>query len=168
MIIICILLYFFCQSLSSDDTIMGRKLKRSHQYLANINYLLEQVKNSTKYLVNETNQRKLLGFVINFYEAVNRYNHVYFGYKKEGNLNKFSDNPCDEIIKSYLYLQDICRIAKTPISVLLRDDPKSQDILAKIMQKFQDKIQKYLVHIDFFNKEMYNRCTVEKDISPQK
>ena len=71
MIIICILLYFFCQSLSSDDTIMGRKLKRSHQYLANINYLLEQVKNSKKYLTNETNQRKLLGFVINFYEAVN-------------------------------------------------------------------------------------------------
>ena len=69
---ISILLYFlFCQSLSSEDTVMGRKLKRSHQYLANINYLLEQVKNSTKYLTNETNQRKLLGFVINFYEAVN-------------------------------------------------------------------------------------------------
>ena len=140
---------------------MGKKLKRSHQYLANINYLLQQVKSSTKYLTNETNQRKLLGFVINFFEAVNRYNHVYFGYKKTSNLNKFSEEPCEEIIKTCLYLEDICRIAKTRISVLLHDDPRSQDILAKIMEKFQDKIQKYLVHIDFFNKEMYNRCSVE-------
>ena len=140
---------------------MGRKLKRSQQYLDNINYLLQQVKSSTKYLTNETNQHKLLGFVINFYDAVNRYNHVYFGYKKTADLSKFSEEPCEEIIKSCVYLQDICHIAKTHISVLLRDDPRSQDILAKIMQKFQDKIQKYLVHIDFFNKEMYKCCMVE-------
>ena len=154
-------IFYFSQSLSSDFTVIGKKLKRSHQYLANVNYLLEQVKNSTKYLTNEINQRKLLGFIINFFEAMNRYNNVYFGYKKEGTLNKFSPDPCEEIIKSCLYLQDICRITKTRISVLLRNDERSQDILAKILQKFQEKIQKYLIHIDFFNKEMYNRCAVE-------
>ena len=134
---------------------MGRKLKRSHQYLANINYLLEQVKNSTKYLTNETNQRKLLGFVINFYEAVNRYNHVYFGYKKEGNLNKLSDNPCDEIIKSCLYSQDICRIAKTRISVLLRDDQGHRIFLQKSRRNFRIKFRNILFILIFSIK----KCT---------
>ena len=53
------------------------------------------------------------------------------------------------------------RITKVRVSVLLHNDHKAQDIIAHIFHKIQDKLQKYLVFIDFFNKEMYNKCNVE-------
>ena len=46
------------------------------------------------------------------------------------------------------------RITKVRVSVLLHNDHKAQDIIAHIFRKIQDKLQKYLVFIDFFNKEM--------------
>ena len=54
------------------------------------------------------------------------------------------------------------RITKVCVSVLLRNDHKVQDIIAHIFHKIQEKLQKYLVFIDFFNKEMYNKCNVEQ------
>ena len=53
------------------------------------------------------------------------------------------------------------RITEVSVSVLLRNDHKVQDIITHIFCKIQDKLQKYLVFIDFFNKEMYNKCNVE-------
>ena len=53
------------------------------------------------------------------------------------------------------------RITKVRVSVLLHNDHKVQHIITHIFRKIQDKLQKYLVFIDFFNKEMYNKCNVE-------
>ena len=139
---------------------MAVKLEKSHKYLANGIYLLEQCKKSTMYLSDETNAKKLLAFLVRIYEVMTRFTRVYFGYKYPHSINTFASDVSQEIKKACLYNQ-VMRITKVRVSVLLCNDHKVQDIIAHIFHKIQDKLQKYLVFIDFFNKEMYNKCNVE-------
>ena len=136
---------------------MAVKLEKSHKYLANGIYLLEQCKKSTVYLSDETNAKKLLAFLVCIYEVMMRFTRVYFGYEYPHSINTFASDVSQEIKKACLYNQEVMRITKVRVSVLLRNDHKAQDIIAHIFRK----IQKYLVFIDFFNKEMYNKCNVE-------
>ena len=141
---------------------MAVKLEKSHKYLANGIYLLEQCKKSTVYLSDETNAKKLvLAFLVRIYEVMTRFTRVYFGYEYPHSINTFASDISEEIKKACLYNQEVMRITKVRVSVLLRNDHKAQDIIAHIFRKIQDKLQKYLVFIDFFNKEMYNKCNVE-------
>ena len=140
---------------------MAVKLEKSHKYLANGIYLLEQCKKSTVYLSDETNAKKLLAFLVHIYEVMMRFTHVYFGYEYPHSINTFTSDISEEIKKACLYNQEVMRITKVRVSVLLRNDHKAQDIIAHIFHKIQDKLQKYLVSIDCFNKEMYNKCNVE-------
>ena len=99
--------------------------------------------------------------VLHIYEVMTNFTRVYFGYEYPHSINTFASDISEEIKKACLYNQEVMRITKVHVSVLLRNDHKAQDIIAHIFCKIQDKLQKYLVFIDFFNKEMYNKCNVE-------
>ena len=148
-----------CVEISKDP--MAVKLEKSHKYLANGIYLLEQYKKSTVYLSDETNTKKLLAFLVRIYEIMMHFTRVYFCYEYPHSINTFASDVSQEIKKACLYNQEVMRITKVHVSVLLCNDHKAQDIIAHIFRKIQDKLQKYLVFIDFFNKEMYNKCNVE-------
>ena len=86
---------------------------------------------------------------------------VYFGYKPPSEVNKFATNVCQEIKNACLLNKNIIRLTKIQLHVLLSGDAKAQKIIEKIFEKVQLKFQHYLVHIDFFNKEMFNCCNTE-------
>ena len=139
---------------------MAVKLEKSHKYLANGIYLLEQCKKSTVYLSDETNAQKLLAFLVRIYS------HDAFRlcvlWLQIPSFNKYICLRCFTRNKKSLSVQPGgYENYKSHVSVLLRNDHKAQDIIAHIFRKIQDKLQKYLVFIDFFNKEMYNKCNVE-------
>ena len=85
---------------------------------------------------------------------------VYFGYTPPSEINKFVTN-VSKIRNACLLNKNIIRLTKIRLHVLLAGDAKVQTIIAKIFEKVQLKFQQYLVHIDFFNKEMFNCCQVE-------
>ena len=93
---------------------------------------------------------------------MSKFTIVYFGYTPTGKIDKMSKDPCDEIKKACLLNQEIIRLTKIRVHVLLSADSKAQQVIAKVFEKVQLKFQKYLVHFDFFNKEMFNRCNVEQ------
>ena len=69
---------------------MAVKLEKSHKYLANGIYLLEQCKKSTVYLSDETNAKKLLAFLVRIYKVMTHFTRVYFGYEYPHSINKKS------------------------------------------------------------------------------
>ena len=79
---------------------MAVKLEKSHKYLANGIYLLEQCKKSTVYLLDETNAKKLLAFLVRIYEVMMRFTRVYFGYEYPHSINTFASDISEEIKKS--------------------------------------------------------------------
>ena len=86
---------------------------------------------------------------------------VYFGYTLPSKINKFATDVLKEIRNVCLLNKNIIRLTKIEIHVELAGDAKAQTIIAKNFEKVQLKFQQYLVHIDIFNKEMFNRCQVE-------
>ena len=85
---------------------------------------------------------------------------VYFGYTPPSEINKFATD-VSKIRNVCLLNKNIIRLTKIRLHVLLAGDTKAQTIIAKFFEKVQLKFQQYLVHIDFFNKEMFNYCQVE-------
>ena len=141
--------------------LLQQAVTKSHKYLSNRIYLLEEVECSTVYLPDVTNQKKLLCFLCRLYEVMSKFCLVYFGYKLPSEINKFVTNVCNEIKNACLLNKNIIRLTKIRLHVLLAGDAKVQTIIEKIFEKAQLKFQHYLVHIDFFNKEMFNRCNIE-------
>ena len=78
---------------------MAVKLEKSHKYLANGIYLLEQCKKSTVYLSDETNAKKLLAFLVRIYEVMTCFTRVYFGYEYPHSINTFASDITEEIKK---------------------------------------------------------------------
>ena len=64
-----------------EENFKREKLKKSYKYLTNALYLLDHVKNSTPYVADETNQKKLLCYLSRVYEVMCRFTNVFFGYK---------------------------------------------------------------------------------------
>ena len=95
------------------------------------------------------------------YEAMSRFTDVFFNHKPTATLNKFASNVISEITKASDVNQDILRFTKIRIHVLLSGSAKAQEIIETVLSKVQTKLQKYLVHIDYFNRRMYNICSVE-------
>ena len=131
-----------CVEISKDP--MAVKLEKSHKYLANSIYLLEQCKKSTVYLSDETNAKKLLAFLVRIYEVMTRFTRVYFGYEYPHSINTFSSDISQEIKKACLYNQEVMRITKVHVSVLSHNDYKAQDIIAHIFRKIQRQTIKAL------------------------
>ena len=87
-----------CVKMSKDP--MAVKLEKSHKYLANGIYLLEQCKKSTVYLSDETNAKKLLAFLVRIYKVMMHFTRVYFGYEYPHSINTFASDISEEIKKS--------------------------------------------------------------------
>ena len=60
-----------------------------------------------------------------------------------------------ELNKVCCYLLEILKLVKVHVHVLLRNNVKAKDIIKAISFKTIAKFQKYIVEIDFYNKEMY-------------
>ena len=136
------------------------KVKKSYKYLTNAIYLLEHVKNSTPYLADETNQKKLLCYLVRVYEVMSQFTTIFFGYKHAIVIDKNAPNVAEEINKACDANLELIRITKIRLHALLANDVKAQDIISAVFEKIQLKFQRYLVHIDYFNKEMFNKCQV--------
>ena len=134
--------------------------EKSHCYLRIGLYLL--VKRATVYVTNDCMKHKLLNYICKLYEILSKFTDVYFGYKYPGVINKFAKDCDAEIKQGCVFVQELCRIIKIRVSVLLRMDVKSQEIIHYILRKVTSKLQAFLVHIDYWNKEMYNMCYVNK------
>ena len=158
-----------CQCSSSDEStsdpianyLHQQASKKSHKYLSNVLYLLEQVKNSITYLQEETNKKKLLCYLCRLYEALSHFANVCFDYKSPGNLNKFSAAIENELETACTLNQNIIRLIKIRLHVCVTHNEKAQKTIEAVLSKVQLKFQRYLVHIDYFNKRMYDFCRVE-------
>ena len=136
----------------------------SHKYLYNAIYLLDHTKQSTLYVSGEVSQKKILGYICKLYDIMSKYTDVYFGYKPGANINKYATaaNRVEEIKTGIGIVQELCRLTKVRVSVILRTDPKAQEILHFIFRKVTGKLQEYLVYIDYWNKEMMRNCYVDE------
>ena len=92
---------------------------------------------------------------------MSRFTDVFFNHKPTATLDKFSSNVISEITKATDVNQDLLRFTKIRIHVLLSSSAKPQEIVETVLSKVQTKLQKYLVHIDYFNRCMYNFCSIE-------
>ena len=72
------------------------------------------------------------------------YTRVYFGYEYPHSINTFASDISEEIKKACLYNQEVMRITKVRVSVLLRNDHKVQDIIAHIFCKNSRQTTKVL------------------------
>ena len=143
-----------------EENFKREKLKKSYKYLTNALYLLDHVKNSTPYVADETNQKKLLCYLSRVNEVMCRFTNVFFGYKHAIVINKYCPNVTEELKKACDANMDLIRLTKIHLHALLAKDMKAQDIISAVFEKIQLKFQRYLVHIDYFNKEMFNKCQV--------
>ena len=92
---------------------------------------------------------------------MSHFTEVFFNHKPLANLDKFSSNVAGEIQKATDQNQDLLRLMEIKIHVLLVKNSKAQEIIETVLSKVQTKLQRYLVHIDYFNKRIYNFCSVE-------
>ena len=124
-------------------------------------YLLEQVKHSITYLEEETNKKKLLCYLSRLYEALSHFTNVCFDYKAPGTVNKFAHDIEKELETGCILNQNIIRLIKIRLHFCLSKNAKAQKTIEAVLSKVQLKFQRYLVHIDYFNKRMYDFCHVE-------
>ena len=134
---------------------------RSHKYLANSIYLLENCKKSTPYLNSDVSKKKLVHFYLKFYEVLNRFADVYLDYKYPGKINLFNRNIDQEVKTASLYIQELCRVIKIRLAVSLQTNGKAHDIIRRIFVKANTKMQHFLIQVDYWNKVMLERCTVD-------
>ena len=112
------------------------------------------------YINEEVNRKKLLNYLIRFFEICDKFTHVYFNYKHPTKIDRFNKNIPAELNNVCGALTDILKIIKVRVSVVLRNDAKANDIIKSFCFKAINMFQKYLVHIDFFNKEMYRKSAL--------
>ena len=141
--------------------LLQQPFKKSHKYLSNILYLIEQVKHSIIYLEEESNKKQLLCYLCRLYEALCHFSDVCFDYKAPGNLNKFAHDIEKQLETACTLNQNIIRLIKIRLHVCLSTNAKAHKTIEAVLAKVQLKLQRYLVHIDYFNKRMYDFCRVE-------
>ena len=115
-------------------------MRISHKALWNSIELVENVKQSIVYIDGDINRKKLLNYLIHFFEV----------------FEKFVDvlrNVCDCI-------KDVMKFVKVHVSVLLKEDAQVNDIICSMCFKAISRFQRYLVKIDFFNKEMFRKSAL--------
>ena len=115
--------------------------EKSHHYLRIGLYLLDNIKRATVYVTNDCTKRKLLNYICKLYHILSKFTDVYFGYTYLGVTNKFAEDCDAEIKQGCVFVQELCRIIKIRVSVLLRTDVKSQEIIHYILRKVTSKLQ---------------------------
>ena len=140
---------------------METKLHVSHKCLWNCIELLGEMQQSIKYLNKEMKRRKLLNCLIWFFEVWEKFVQTFFpNYALQSNINHFTDDTEIELNKVCSYLLEILKIVKVRVHVLLCNNVKENDIIKVISFKAIAKFQKYIVEINFYNKEMYHKSAV--------
>ena len=99
--------------------------EKSHRYLRIGLYLLDNVKTASVYVTNDCMKCKLLNYICKLYDILSKFTDVYFGYTYPGVINKFAEDCDAEIKQGCVFVQELCRIIKIRVSVLLRTDVKS-------------------------------------------
>ena len=135
-------------------------MRLSHKLLWNTLELVQNVDDSVRYIDEDVNHRKLLNYTMRLFEVLEKFVDVYVNYKYPHNLNRFANDSVAEIHNVCQCLRDIIKIIKVCVSVTLRTNPKPHDIIKNICRKAISKFQKYLVQIDFFNKEMFRKSAL--------
>ena len=130
----------------------------SHKALWNCIELVGHVKQSVQYIDEDLKRKKLLNYLVHFFEVFCKFCKVYFDYKCRYVVNRFNHDSAAELKNICDFTLDILRLVKVHVSVLLRDNARAQDIIKNICFKAISKFQNYLVAIDFFNKEMFRKC----------
>ena len=148
---------------AEKDQRLSAKRDLSHRSLWNAKELLGDVQRSVIYLDGDGNAKKLLNYLVRFFEILDKFCDVYFHYKLPNNINRFNNYTCEEIENVCGYLIQIVNFIKVRVSVLLRDNEKSQDIIRHVFFKAIAKMQRYLVAINFYNKEMFRRSVLSQN-----
>ena len=147
------------QSLSEGE--METKLCVSHKCLWKCIELVGDIQQSIKYLSEEIKCRKLLNYLIRFFEVWQKFCQTFFpNYGLQSNINRFTDDTVQELNKVCTYLLEILKIVKVCVHVLLRNNVKANDIIKAISFKAIAKFQRYIVEIDFYNKEMFRKSAL--------
>ena len=139
---------------------METKMLLSHKSLWNCIGLLEHVKKSVRYIDEETKRKKLLCYLIRFFEVFCKFCEVYFNYKPKCTIDRFNHNSAAEVNNVCEFTTELLKLVKVRVSVILRENPKAQDIIKNMCFKAIAKFQHYLVAIDFFNKEMFRKSAL--------
>ena len=139
---------------------METKMLISHKCLWNSIELLGHVKQSIQYIDEDCKCKKLLNYTIRFFEIFAKFCEVYFDYKTLYVVNHFNHDSAVELNNVCDFTIEILKFMKVHVTVLLRENPRVQDIIKNICFKVISKYQNYLVAIDFFNKEMFRKSTL--------
>ena len=138
-------------------------MRLSHRALWNTLELVQNVKDSVKYIDEEYKRRKLLNYLMRMFEVFEKFVDVYIQYKYPNDLNHFATDSVSEILKVCDCLKDIMKMVKVRVSVIFRKNAKANHIIKSICFKAIAKFQKYLIQIDFFNKEMFRRSALNME-----
>ena len=132
----------------------------SHKCLWNYIELIENVKQSIRYLDEDCKHKKLLNYTIRLFEIFAKFCEVYFDYKIRYVVNRFNLDTAAELSNVCNFTIGIIKFVKVRVSIILRKNPRSQDIIKNICFKAISKYQNYLVEVDFFNKEMFRKSAL--------
>ena len=149
--------------MAEKDQRLSAKRDLSHRCLWNAKELLGDVQRSVIYLDGDGNAKKLLNYLVRFFEILDKFCDVYFHYRLPNAINRFNNNTCEEKENVCGYLIQIVNFIKVRVSVLLRDNEKSQDIIRHVCFKAIAKMQRYIVAINFYNKEMFRRSVLSQN-----
>ena len=98
---------------------MEIKLRISHKCLWNCIELIGNIQLSIKYLDEESKRRKLLNYLIRFFEVLEKFAQVYFAnYKLQSDIDQFAHNTELELHKVCGCLLEILKIVKVHVHVL--------------------------------------------------
>ena len=86
---------------------------------------------------------------------------TFFGWKPQEDINKSPNKLPHEIQKACSLNMEIIRLTKIRLHVMLFKNAQAQETIERIFEKVQYKLQRYLISINYFNKEMLKRCNVE-------
>ena len=136
-------------------------MRISHKCLWNCIELMMHIQDSLKYIDEDVQKRKLLNFLIRFFEILEKFSKVYLvNYNLQSNINRFAQDTEAELQKVCSCVLDILKIIKVRVSVMLRKNPQANDVIKAICFKAIKRFQDYLIKIDFFNKEMLRKSAL--------
>ena len=144
------------------DERLASKRQLSHNSLWNVIELMSDVEKSVIYLDNTMNAKKLLNYLVRFFEVLEKFCEVYFQCNYPNTVNRFAEDPFTEIANVSDYIIKLSKFIKVRVSVLLRHDEKSHDIIKKICFKAIARVHRYIVGINFYNKEMFRRSVLNE------
>ena len=78
---------------------------------------MSDVEKSVIYLDNTLNAKKLLNYLVRFFEVLDKFCEVYFQYKYPNTVNRFAEDPFTEIANVSEYIIKVSKFIKVRVSV---------------------------------------------------